>query len=167
MAAEVVDKLKFRGGRLGYVKLSDGSMVVLRVAVIDARVREETSPFGVEFEVDATGGVSIYPSEKSIKEIENKPVLEPRRAVGEGWVRVDIVDKMPAYEEVIYDDGKIGAYVIRVEIEPIMVSKNTMFKSIRGQPLYVVRWVPKVTWSKLEEKSKRGEEKVGSEVHGL
>ncbi|WP_338251850.1 hypothetical protein [Pyrodictium abyssi] len=64
---------------------------------------------------------------------------------------MDIVEKAPAYEEVVYSDERIGRYLIRVEIEPIMVSKNTLFKTIQGLPLYVVRWVPKITWGEIRE----------------
>ncbi len=37
-----------------------------------------------------------------------------------------------------------------------MVSKNTLYKTLQGTPLYVVRWVPKVTWNEVEsEKNPR------------
>lgn len=142
----MIAKIKFKDSRLGYVKISDGTVIVIRVAVIDVRVREEVSPFGSEFDVNATGGISVYPSESALNEVKDKQVLEPGRSVNEGWTAMDIIEKEPAYEEVIYDDEKIGRYLIRVELEPIMVSKNTMFKTIQGSPLYVVRWVPKITW---------------------
>lgn len=155
MVVGVVDKLRFRESGLGYVRLSDDSVVILRVAIIDVRIRGEASPFGVDFDVSFTGGVSVYPSEKALREVMDKPVLEPGKSVGEGWVRVEIRDKSSAYEEAVYSDAKVGAYVIRVEIEPIMVSKNTMFRTVRSEPLYVVRWVPKVTWNRLENPSER------------
>ncbi len=37
--------------------MNDGSIIILRVAIVDARVRGETSPFGAESDVNATGGV--------------------------------------------------------------------------------------------------------------
>ena len=151
MALEIINKFKFKESKLGYVRLSDGSVALLRAAVTAVRIHEEASPFGVEFEVDVTVGISLYPSEKSMEEIKDKPILEPGKTVNEGWTSIDIIDKMPAYEELVYNDGKVGLYLIRVEIEPFMASKNTMFKTDRNQPLYVVRWVPKVTWRKLEE----------------
>ena len=151
MNANIVDRLRFRDSRLGYVKVNDGSIIILRVAVVDVRVREEASPFGAEFDINATGGIAVYPSESALDEVKDKPVLEPGRTVSEGWTRVDIVEKAPAYEEVIYSDERIGRYLIKVEIEPIMVSKNTLFKTIQGLPLYVVRWVPKITWGEIRE----------------
>lgn len=155
MNANIVNRLRFRDSKLGYVKVSDGSTIILRVAVVDVRVREEASPFGAEFDVNATGGIAVYPSKSALDEIKDKPVLEPGKTVSKGWRRVDIIEKAPAYEEVIYSDERIGKYMIRVEIEPIMVSKNTLFKTVQGLPLYVVRWVPKITWSEIREDIER------------
>jgi len=157
--ANIVNRLRFRDSRLGYVKVNDGSIIILRVAVVDVRVREEASPFGVEFDVNATGGISVYPSKKALDEVKDKPVVEPGKIPSEGWVRVDIVEREPAYEEVIYNDDRAGRYLIRVEIEPIMVSKNTRFKTLQGLPLYFVRWVPKITWSEIQEGSEGNEGK--------
>ncbi len=156
MSVDIINKLKFKDSKLGYVKVSDGSVIILRVAIVDVRVREEASPFGVEFDVNATGGVSVYPSEDALKEASSKPVIKPGKIVKEGWIQVDIIEKTSAYEEVIYHDERVGRYLVRVEIEPIMVSKNTLYKTMQGIPWYVVRWVPKITWSRVEDKGVPG-----------
>jgi len=152
VGVDVINKLKFKDSKLGYVKVSDGSTIILRIALVDVRVREEASPFGVEFDVNATGGISVYPSENALKEISDKPVIEPGKIVKEGWIQVDIIEKASAYEEAIYHDEKVGRYLVRVEVEPIMVSKNTLYKIAQGIPWYIVRWVPKITWSRVEDK---------------
>ncbi|WP_256202677.1 hypothetical protein [Sulfuracidifex tepidarius] len=64
---------------------------------------------------------------------------------------MEIVEKSSSYEEAVYKDGKIGEYLIRAEVEPLMISKNIQFKTPQG-PLYAVRWVPKISWSKMGEK---------------
>jgi len=156
MSTNVIDRLRFKDSRLGYVKVNDGSIIILRVAIVDVRVREEASPFGVEFDVNATGGVSVYPSEDALKEVKDKSAIEPSKTVKEGWIQVDIVEKTSAYEEAVYYKESKDKYLIRVEIEPIMVSKNTLYKTLQGAPLYVVRWVPKITWSKIEDESTHG-----------
>jgi len=156
VSVDIINKLKFKDSKLGYVKVNDGSVVILRVAIIDVRPREEASPFGVEFEVNITGGVSVYPSEDSLKEVSDKLVIEPDKIVKEGWIQVGIIEKAPAYEEVIYHDEKVGRYLVRAEIEPIMVSKNTLYKTIQEIPWYVVRWIPKITWSRVEDKDALG-----------
>ena len=55
MDTNIIGKLRFKDSRLGYVKVSDGSVIILRAAIVDVRVREEASPFGAEFDVNATG----------------------------------------------------------------------------------------------------------------
>ena len=152
MGEDVIERLEFINSRLGYTKLSDGSIVILRVAVVDVRVRGSSSPFGIDFEVNATTGLSVYPSKDAVEEVKDKPILEPGKTINKGWVRVDIVEKKPAYEEVRFTDEGVGTYVVRVEIEPIMASRNVMVKTIRNEPLYVIRWVPKITWREASSK---------------
>lgn len=59
------------------------------------------------------------------------------------------MDKKPAVEEVEFNDEKLGKYIIRVEIEPLMAAVNTEKKSIKGEPIYAVRWAPKISWRKI------------------
>jgi len=60
------------------------------------------------------------------------------------------VEKEPAIEEIEYVDKTTGKYLIKVEIEPLMTSLNTSVRTPKGEPLYVVRWSPKVNWRKIE-----------------
>ena len=149
--AYIIGKVKFRNAKLGYVRVDDGSVIILRVAIIDVRLQDVISPFGVEFEVNVTTGITVYPSSNSLNEVKNKPTIEPGRIVKEGWVQVNIVEKASAHEEIVYNDKKVGTYLVRVDIEPIMVSKNLLYKTVHGVPWYIVRWVPKVAWSKIQE----------------
>jgi len=146
LGVDITGRLKFRSSELGYVRVEDGSILVLRVALVDVRERRIPSPFGVEFDVNFNVGLAVYPSEESLREVEGKPILESGRVASEGWAPVKIVEKASAYEEAIYvgEDGR--QYLVRVEVEPIMVSKNAMYRAAQGTPLYAVRWVPKVTW---------------------
>ncbi|MFP3233856.1 MAG: hypothetical protein RXR08_09255 [Sulfolobaceae archaeon] len=143
----LLNNLSFRNSVRGYVKVSDGSIIILRAAIVDVRPSQVSSPFGVEFNVNYIVGISVHPSEGALNEVKDKPILEPGKQVNEGWIQLEINDKVSAYEEVIYKDAKIGEYLIRVEIEPIMVSKNTLFK-VRQEPLYTLRWAPKISWNK-------------------
>ena len=143
--------LKVVDAKWGYIKVSDGTFIRYRVAVVDAKPLEGISPFGVEFDMNIATGVSVYPSDESLKEIESKPFIKPGTPMPkDGWKQVKIEDKDVAVEEVEFYDEKLGRYKIKVEIEPAMVVKNTEFKSISGEPLYVVRWIPKVVWNKME-----------------
>jgi len=149
MYESIIEKLKIKNSKLGYAKLSDNSVIILRVAVVDVRPREETSPFGVDFEVNATTGVSAYPSKEAMKKVKDKPIIEPGRTLSEGWERLDIVEKKSAYEEVEFTGETLGAYLIRVEVEPIMASMNITVRTVKNEPVYTVKWVPKVAWKKI------------------
>ncbi len=136
----------------GTIKLEDNTRIVFRAAIVDAIPSQEISPFGVEFGVNVATGISVYPSPESIKEVEGKEVSPPGvTPPKEGWVRVKILEKESAIEEVEYIDPILGRYRIRVEFEPAMVSKNTKVRTLNGEPLYMVRWAPKITWEELTE----------------
>lgn len=135
----------------GTMKLEDNTVITFRVAVVDAVPSQEVSPFGVEFGVNIATGISVYPSQESMREVEGKPVSPPGTLPKEGWVHVKILEKDSALEEVEYEDQKLGRYRIKVEVEPAMVSKNTQVKTLSGEPLYVVRWAPKISWEEITE----------------
>lgn len=136
----------------GYCKLENDSLLVLRVAVIDVRATQTGSPFGVEFEIDFTSGVSSRSPPEVLEKFKDKRVLLRGETPPSNWQRIGIVEKKPTVEEVEYEDEEVGRYIIRVELEPMMVSINTEVKTVRGEPYYVVRWAPKVSWRKVEEK---------------
>lgn len=152
MMNTLLSNLSFRNSIRGFVKVSDGSIIILRASIVDVVPLQVSSPFGVEFNVNFIVGISLRPSERAINEVKDKLIIEPCKPVNEGWIEVKIDDKAPAYEEVIYKDEKIGEYSITLEVEPIMVSKNTQVRTQQG-PLYALRWVPKISWHKIGEKT--------------
>jgi len=72
--------LKFKDIKLGYVKLSDGSVIILHVVVVDVRVCEEAPSFGAGFDIIAAGDIADYSPEDAIKEMMDKPTIEPRQS---------------------------------------------------------------------------------------
>ncbi len=142
---------KLIDAKWGKMKLSDGTIIQFRVALVDAIPLQEPTPFGTEFEVNIATGISAYPSRESIEEVKENPVLSPGETIKEGWKQVKITTFDSAYEEVKYIDESLGEYKIRIEIEPAMVSKNTKVKTIRGEPLYVVKWIPKLMWERVPQ----------------
>ena len=135
---------------LGYAKLEDGTIILCRVAVINVRPIYESSPFGIDFDLDLTTGISPQPSEEAREQIKDKPVLPPGEKPPNNWKQLEIKEKKAAVEKIEYEDERTGKYLITVEVEPIMASLNTAIKTIKGDPLYVIRWVPKITWKKLQ-----------------
>ena len=143
--AEFLSNLTFKNSKRGFVKVEDGSVIVLRAAIIDA-IPRGNSPFGLEFDVNYAVGISVHPSENASREVNDKPLIPPGVLPNDGWNLVKVVEKELAYEEAIYVNDK-SEYTLRVEIEPLMVSKNSSYKTLEGSPLYAVRWVPKISWS--------------------
>jgi len=145
-----LNKFKLKDYNLGYVKLQDGTIIILRAAVVDVKPLQISSPFEPEFNVIIIGGVSVYPSDSALNEVKDKPIIGPNETVLSGWTLIDIVEKQSAYEEVEYFLNGKGKYVIRAEIEPILAAKNSNYRTIQNEPLYFVRWVNKVSWKKCE-----------------
>lgn len=149
MHVNYVSRIRIRNVELGHGKLADGTVIVLRVAIVDVRPIRVGSPFGVEFEVSFTTGISAYPSQKVLEDFKDKQVLMLGENLPDSWQQLGIVDKKSAVEEVEFNDEKLGKYIIRVEIEPLMGAVNTEKKSIKGEPIYAVRWAPKISWRKI------------------
>jgi len=145
-----LNKFKLKDFSLGYVKLSDGTTIILRAAVVDVKPLQIPSPFEPEFNVIIAGGVSAYPSDSALNEVKDKPLIEPSKMPSDGWTLIDIVEKQSAYEEIEYFLNEKEKYTIRAEIEPILVAKNSNYRTIQNEPLYFVRWVNKVSWKRYE-----------------
>jgi len=146
---DLSERFKVKDYRRGHVKLSDDSIVIMRVAIVDVKPLQGPSLYEVQFEVIPAGGISILPSEKAMSEVKDKPVIEPGKVPTDGWTLIDIIEKQPAYEEVEYilDEKK---YIIRAEMEALMVSKNTNYRTVKGEPIYNVAVTTKISWRKGE-----------------
>jgi len=135
---------------IGIVKLSDGTILKLRVAVVDAR-EAGFSPFGgIHIEVKPIGGVATLEVPPDLRQkVSDKP-LSPPTPPKEGWELVDIVEQKPAVEEVIIDTSK-GKYVVRVEAEAVMVSRNVRYRTRLNEPIYWLSWTWKISWRPFKE----------------
>ena len=75
MMSTLLDNLSFRNSVRGYVKVSDGSIIILRAAIVDVIPSQVSSPFGVEFNVNFIVGISLRPSERALNEVKDKQQL--------------------------------------------------------------------------------------------
>jgi len=128
---------------VGVIKLSDGSVLQLKIFIIDVR---ETgfSPFGgVYFDVRVAGGVATESVPESVRElVKDKPVFIPGPDLPrEGWEFVDIVEQKPAEASTTVNSSK-GLVVA----EATMVVRNTLYRSLANEPVYWVFWVYKTSW---------------------
>ena len=133
----------------GFIRLSDGTVLKLRILIVDVK---ETgfSPFGgVDFDVKTVGGVSTHSVPEELKRaVVDKPLAPPEPPV-DGWEIVDIVGQEPAVAEEVVDSSR-GRYRVRVVAEAVMASRNTRYRSRSGEPIYWVSWVLKVSWKPVK-----------------
>ncbi|MEZ0346105.1 MAG: hypothetical protein ABWK01_06115 [Infirmifilum sp.] len=136
----------------GLIKLSDGSILRLRILIVDVK-EVGFSPFaGVNFDVKAIGGIATQFVPEDLREsVKNKPIVPPFESLPtEGWEIIDIVESQPAAaeEDVVSSKGK---FKVKVVADPVMVSRNTNYKTPSNEPLYWVSWVWKISWKPIKE----------------
>jgi len=147
---DLLERFKVKDYRRGYVKLYDNSIAIMRVAIINVKPLEGPSLYEVQFEVAPASGIVILPSQEVINEVKDKPTIEPGKIPTDGWTLVEIVEKQSAYEEVEYTLNEKEKYIIRAEMEALMASKNTNYRTIKGEPIYNIGSAVKITWKKGE-----------------
>jgi hypothetical protein len=137
----------------GLVKLSDGTILKLKIALIEAR-DIGFSPFGgVNITVKPMGGIAVQEvPETIIKGMSEKPLApvgpEPPK---DGWEIVEITEYEPAYVEEEVKTSK-GPFRVRVQAEPAMASVNYSYRTETNEPLYWLNWIYKISWKPAEGK---------------
>jgi len=136
---------------VGIIKLSDGSILQLKVFIIDVK-EAGFSPFGgVYFDVRVIAGVTTESVPESLKElVKDKPVFTPWPELPrEGWEFVDIVEQKPAEALTTVKSSK-GLFEVKVVAEATMIAENTLYRSLANEPLYWVFWVYKTSWRPIK-----------------
>ena len=144
--------MKICGSKEGTIKLADGAVLKLRIAVVHAR-EVGFSPFaGVNIDVKAIGGIATLKVPEELKEkVKDKPLMPPAPELPkDGWEIVDIEEQEPAVEEVVIDTSK-GKFLVRVIAETTMAARNLNYKTTLGEPIYWVSWVWKISWKPIRE----------------
>lgn len=136
------------GAGIGFIKLSDGTELKLRMLIIDVK-ELGFSPFGgINFDVKTVGGVATANVPEELKKIMiNKP-LTPPELPQDGWGIIDIVEQKPAVAEEVVDTSK-GKYKVMVVMDAVMVSRNMNYRTIHNEPVYWVSWVTKISWKPI------------------
>jgi hypothetical protein len=131
---------------VGRIRLSDGAILKLKILIVDVR-ESGFSPFGgVNFDVKVVGGVAVESVPEEVKKlVANKPLI-PSELPTEDWELLGIVEREPAEAWEVVKSSK-GEFVVKVVAEAVMVARNTMYRTMHGEPLYSVSWVNKVMWS--------------------
>jgi hypothetical protein len=136
--------------RPGFIRLSDGSQLVLKIFIIDVK-EAGFSPFGgVNFDVKVVGGISTLSVPEELKKTVSNKNLMPPEPPRDGWEMVDIIEQKPAEAEEVVTSSQ-GKFVVKVTAEAIMVARNLGYRSTLGEPIYWVSWVYKFSWKPLKE----------------
>jgi hypothetical protein len=136
---------------VGIIKLSDGSVLQLKVFIIDVKEAGFSPLGGVYFDVRVAGGVTTESVPEGLKElVKDKPVFIPWPELPrEGWELVDIVEQKPAEALTTVKSNK-GLFEVKVVAEATMVAKNTLYRSLANEPLYWVYWIYKTSWRPIK-----------------
>jgi hypothetical protein len=130
---------------VGNIKLSDGTVLKLKILIVNVR-EAGFSPFGgVNFDVKAIGGIAVENTPEEVKKLVIDKPLAPSEPPREGWEIIEIVEQQPAEAQEIVQSSK-GIFVVRVIAEVVMVARNTLYKSPFDEPIYWASWVYKVSW---------------------
>lgn len=146
----MVEVFSVVSSRPGIIRLGDGAVLVLRIAVAGVR-NIGFSPFGgVNFAVKTVGGVaSLFVPDELKERVRDKPFAPLSKLASEGWEIVDIAEQEPAEEEVRVRVGD-RYYTVSVAAEAVMVSRNMNYRTEFNEPLYSVQWSVKVRWKPVE-----------------
>lgn len=113
----------------GTIKLSDGTILKLKILIVDVR-EAGFSPFGgVNFDVKVAGGISTEFVSDDVKKLVIDKPLAPLEPPKEGWEVVDIVEQQPAEAQEVVQSSK-GEFVVKVVAEGVMVARNTSYKTL-------------------------------------
>jgi len=129
----------------GYIKLSDGTELIIRV-VIGVIDELEKTPTGLSLGIGFRDVLAAYAPSELKEKVKEKPQPRDREHLTrlDIWEEVEIVEKRNALEEILYTGSDGKKYSVLVEIEPVAVSRTLEFKDERGQPIYHVRWGTRV-----------------------
>ena len=136
--------------REGIIKLADETVLVLKIDVVDVR-EFGFSPFGgVNIIVKPIGGVATKEVPAELKQqVSDKPLM-PSTTPEEGWELIEIKEQTEAVCERIVDTSK-GKFIVRIRAEVLMVARNSLYKTITGEPNYHATWIYKVSWTPKQE----------------
>jgi len=134
----------------GFIKLSDGTVLKLRILIVDVK-EAGFSPFGgINLDVKTVGGVSTHSVPEELKRaVVDKP-LAPPGPPKDGWEIIDIIEQKPAEAEEFIDTSK-GRYHVKVVAEAVMASRNMNYRTRHTEPLYWVSWALKISWKPVKE----------------
>ncbi|MEM1568317.1 MAG: hypothetical protein QXP31_06340 [Pyrobaculum sp.] len=121
---------------VGIIELGDGSVLQLKILIIDVK-EVGFSPFGgVDLDVKVVGGISL----KKLPEEIQRHIAQKPLAIGtpvDGWEIVDIVRQTPAEATAVVETSK-GKFKVVVVAEAVMAARNLNYKTRVNEPNYLM-----------------------------
>ncbi len=110
---------------VGDIKLSDGSLLRLKILIVDVK-EIGFSPFGgVNFYANVTGGVYVEFIPYSLRElVKDKPLFPGLELARDGWELLDIVEQKPAEALEVVQSSR-GEFEVRVVAEGSPETRTT------------------------------------------
>jgi len=131
----------------GYVKLSDGSTIISRVMITNIR-EQAFKPTGPDFLVSYRVSFSVDAPDSLRDVVKTKPLPPPDAShisKLDIWEIVNITESKKSLEECLCKASDNREYIISAEIEATIIARTLEYKDEFGNPIYFVRWSPKVT----------------------
>jgi len=139
-------RIKIDRSKIGYTKLADDTIILIRVAIFDIK-EGELKPTGPDFRIGYNVSISAEATQSLKNKVKEKPFPPPDGSHIKNleiWEIIDIIEHDIAREEGIYKAKDNRIYRIIVEIEPTIVARTLEYKDPLGNPIYYVRWSPKI-----------------------
>lgn len=137
----------------GIVKLTDGSVLKLKITTVDAREAGFSPYGGINILVRPVGGVAVKEIPEALKEkVKDKPIVLGPELPKDGWEIIDIDSSEPAVDELEINTSK-GPFQVKVVAEPVMAARNLNYKVAPelNEPLYNLSWVFKISWKPIKK----------------
>jgi len=132
--------------KIGYIKLSDETMISLRVVIVDIREGMQ-KPVGPDLHIAHTTLIKAD-SPQSLKEkVREKPLPPPTNIHLQNleiWEIVDIIESENAFDECKYTATNGHTYRAIVEIEPTIAARTLEYRDDLGNPIYHLRLGTKI-----------------------
>ncbi len=133
-------------GKIGHVKLSDETVISMRVTIADIREGMQ-KPVGPDLHI-AHNIIIAADSPKPLKDkVIEKPSSPPDSSHIQNleiWEIIDIIEFENAFDECQYTATDGHTYSVIIEIEPTIAARTLEYRDDLGNPVYYLRWGTKI-----------------------
>ncbi|MCS6769484.1 MAG: hypothetical protein NZ570_03500 [Candidatus Caldarchaeum sp.] len=132
--------------KLGFAVLSDETVIYLRPVIVGIAELGPRMPTGLNLGTARQVGISLVASKQLMEKVADKPQPKEDEHLRrmDIWEFIDIVEKKAGFDLVRYRGSDGLNYLVRLEIEPNVVSRTLEYRDQLGNPIYHVSWSEKI-----------------------